>query len=56
LHREGREFVPIVVGYVIAILIGIALPVLSVALYFAIAVVMVLPFQQISRQLFPRRP
>jgi hypothetical protein len=57
LRREGREFAPVVAGYVIAILIGIALPALSVALYFAIAVVMVVPFREIPRLLrFARRP
>jgi len=33
LHSARREFLPVVIGYVIAILIGPALPVLAVALY-----------------------
>jgi hypothetical protein len=48
--------VPVVVGYVIATLIGLALPALAVALYFAIAVVMVVPFREVLGLLFPRRP
>jgi hypothetical protein len=55
LHREGREFLPFVATYVIAILIGLVLSPVSVALYFAIALVMVVPFRDISRLLFPRR-
>ncbi len=54
LQREEREFLPVIVVYVIAILIGLVLPLVSVALYFAIAVFMVVPFRAISRLLFRR--
>ena len=42
-----RKLLPIVIGYVIAILIGIGLPLLAVALYFSIAVYLVVPFREV---------
>jgi uncharacterized membrane protein len=49
LRTDQRKFLPIIVGYVIAILIGLALPRLAVALYFALAVWLVVPFGQVVR-------
>jgi hypothetical protein len=46
---------PVVIGYVIAILIGLALPVAAVALYFGIAVYLVVPFRETARVLRRRR-
>ena len=46
LHSTQRKFLPVVIGYVIAILIGLALPVLAVVLYFGIAVYLVVPFRE----------
>jgi uncharacterized membrane protein len=43
LHRTRRKFLPVVIVYVIAILIGLLLPVAAVALYFGIAVYLVVP-------------
>jgi uncharacterized membrane protein len=54
LHSTQRKFLPIVIGYVIAILIGLALPVVAVALYFGIAVYLVVPFWEVGRVLARR--
>jgi hypothetical protein len=45
-----RRVLPIVIGYVIAILIGLRLPVPAVAIYFGIAPLAV-PFQKIAGML-----
>ena len=42
------------IGYVIAILIGLVLPGVAVALYFGIAVYLIVPFRQVARLLFRR--
>jgi hypothetical protein len=44
-----------VIGYVIAILVGLVLPKVAVALYFGIAVYLVVPFREVARLVF-RRP
>jgi uncharacterized membrane protein len=54
LHSTQRKFLPAVIGYVIAILIGLALPVLGVVLYFGIAVYVVVPFRETARVLARR--
>ena len=54
VHTDRRKLLPIVIGYVIAILIGLALPVAAVALYFGIAVYLIVPFREVARLLFPR--
>ena len=54
LHRDQRKFWPVVTGYVITILIGLALPLLAVALYFGIAVYLVVPFREAARVLIRR--
>jgi uncharacterized membrane protein len=38
LQHEGRQLLPVVIGYVIAILIGLVLPLVAVGLYFGVAV------------------
>ena len=55
LHLSQRKSLPVLVGYVIAILIGIALPALAVALYFGLAIYLVMPFREAAR-LLVRRP
>ena len=55
LHSTQRKFLPVVIGYVIAILIGLALPVVAVALYFGIAVYLVTPFREAARVLARRQ-
>ena len=49
-----RRLLPVVIGYVIAILIGLAVPKVAVALYFGIAVYLVVPFREVA-QLVLRR-
>jgi hypothetical protein len=54
LRSTQRKFLPVVIGYVITILIGLALPLAAVALYFGLAVYLVLPFREVRRLLFRR--
>ena len=49
VHTDRRKLLPVVIGYVIAILIGLALPVAAVALYFGIAVYLIVPFREVAR-------
>ena len=53
-QTEPRRPLPIVIGYVIGILVGLALPTLAVALYFGIAIYLVVPFRQVARLLLRR--
>ena len=55
LHAERRGVVPVLAVYVLAILIGLALPTVAVVLYFALAVFLVVPFRDVRRALV-RRP
>jgi uncharacterized membrane protein len=55
LASPRRKLLPVVIGYVIAILIGLAVPVGAVALYFGIAVYLIVPFREVARLLL-RRP
>ncbi|HTS95913.1 MAG TPA: TMEM175 family protein [Streptosporangiaceae bacterium] len=54
LHSAQRKLLPVVIAYVIAILIGLLLPVLAVVLYFGIAVYLVVPFRETARVLIRR--
>ena len=54
VHRDRRKLLPVVIGYVIAILIGLLSPVVAVGLYFGIAVFLVVPFREVARLLFGR--
>ena len=59
-HEDGeepgtqRKLLPVAIGYVIAILIGLAAPQAAVALYFGIAVYLIVPFREVARLLFRR--
>ena len=61
-HEDGEEpqdtppkkLLPVVIGYVIAILIGLAAPQAAVALYFGLAVYLIVPFREVARVLFRR--
>jgi uncharacterized membrane protein len=55
LHTDQKKLLPVVIGYVIAILTGLALPTAAVALYFGLAVYLVVPFREVAQLLF-RRP
>ncbi len=52
---EPRELLPVLGGYVIAILIGLAVPGLAVAVYFVVALYMIL-FREIRRHPFRAHP
>src|SRR5262249_15608487 len=59
--KEGEEppgaqqkLLSVVVGYVLAIIIGLLWPAVAVAVYFAIAVYLVVPFRQVARLLSRR--
>jgi uncharacterized membrane protein len=51
LESEREKLLPVVIGYLGAIAIGVALPRLAVLLYFGIAVFLVVPFREIARLL-----
>ena len=51
---QRKELLPILSAYGIAIVIGIFLPSLAVALYSALGIVLVVPFRQIGQLLFRR--
>ena len=54
VHRDRRKLLPVIIAYVLAILIGLALPALAVGLYFGIAVFLVMPFREVARLLSGR--
>jgi uncharacterized membrane protein len=54
LHRDRRKLLPVVIGYVIAIIIGLLVPIAAVALYFGLAVYLVVPFREAARVLIRR--
>jgi uncharacterized membrane protein len=54
LHTDQRKLLPVVIGYVIAIIIGLLLPVVAVVLYFGIAVYLVVPFREAAQVLIRR--
>ena len=54
IQGPRRKLLPVVAGYVTAILIGLALPEVAVALYFGIAVYLIVPFREVARLLFRR--
>ena len=54
LQSTQRKFLPVLIGYVIAIIIGLLLPVVAVALYAGIAVYLCVPFREAARVVFRR--
>jgi uncharacterized membrane protein len=54
LERYRRNAVTTAGAYVVAILTGLALPLLAVGFYFGIAVYLVVPFREVGRLLFRR--
>jgi uncharacterized membrane protein len=54
LQSTQRKFLPVVTGYVIAIIIGLVLPVMAAALYAGLAVYLVVPFREATRVLIRR--
>ena len=53
-HSGRGKLLPVVIGYVIAILIGLVVPEVAVVLYFGIAVYAIVPFREVARLLFRR--
>ena len=53
-EQSGRSNLAVLVVYVVAILIGLAVPPVAVAFYFGIAIYLVVPFREIRRLLFHR--
>ena len=49
---EQRKLLPVVIGYVAAILIGLRWPGVAVAFYFGLAIYLVVPFREVARLLF----
>jgi uncharacterized membrane protein len=54
LQIKQRKFLPVVIGYVIALIIGLLLPVVAAALYAGLAVYLVVPFREAARVLIRR--
>jgi uncharacterized membrane protein len=54
LRMEDRKLLSVLIGYAIAILVGLALPRLAVVFYVGIAVYMIVPFRSVARLLFRR--
>jgi uncharacterized membrane-anchored protein len=54
LQTTQRKFLPVVSGYVIAIITGLFLPVVAAALYAGLAVYLVVPFREAARVLILR--
>ena len=54
LQHERRQLLPVVIGYVTAIVIGLFVPGVAVALYFGLALYLVVPFRDVRRLLFHR--
>jgi TMEM175 potassium channel family protein len=55
VQTDRRQLLPVLAGYVIAILIGLAAPIAAVILYFALALFLVVPFRDLRRLMFGRR-
>jgi TMEM175 potassium channel family protein len=55
LQTERTQRWPVLAGYLVAIVIGLAAPTVGVVLYFVLAVVLVVPFREV-RHLASRRP
>jgi uncharacterized membrane protein len=51
LHRSRRKLLPVILGYVIAIGLGLALPILAMAVYLGLAVYLVVPFRAVAQLL-----
>ena len=54
LQTNQRKFLSVVIGYVIALIIGLLLPVVAAALYAGLAVYLVVPFREAARVLIRR--
>jgi uncharacterized membrane protein len=50
LHRDRRKLLPVVIGYAIAILLGLALPAIAMGFYLLLSVYLVVPFRAVARR------
>ena len=50
IAHEGRQLVPVVAAYILAILVGLVLPAAAVAIYFGLAVYLIVPFREVKRR------
>lgn len=53
-ESEEHRFWPVLVGYALAVLVGLALPEVAVAVYFGLAIYLVVPFREVGQVLFRR--
>jgi Endosomal/lysosomal potassium channel TMEM175 len=56
LRIDRRKRLPVIAAFLVVLLIGLALPGLAIALYFAIVVYAIVPFGYVTRLLFGRKP
>jgi uncharacterized membrane protein len=56
LREARRKSGFTLIGYCVAILVGLLLPIVAIAFYFALAVFLVVPFRTVARELFRRAP
>lgn len=54
LVMERTKLLPVIIGYVTAMLAGILLPTIAVALYFGVAIYLVVPFREVARVVLGR--
>jgi len=52
LREARRKSGVTLVGYAVTILVDLLLPIVAIVFYFALAVLLVVPFKTISRELF----
>ena len=55
LHDSRRKSLIVIIGYAVTILVGLVLPGLAVAFYFALGLYLVVPFREVAALVF-RRP
>jgi len=51
---KDRKLLSVVIGYVVAICVGVLIPTVAVVFYFGIAVYLVVPFREVARLLWKR--
>jgi uncharacterized membrane protein len=56
LQEARKKFRFAVIAYVTTILLGLLVPLVAIILYFAIALVMIVPFHTVTRAVFGKRP
>jgi uncharacterized membrane protein len=54
LDRDRRKLLPVLIGYTIAIVVGLVFPVVAVCLYVALGLYLVVPFREVRHLLFRR--